>query len=355
MQKQITSLILAFVLAAVLSSCARQASGQKGVMIIPKEDQQEVDVLMDGQPFTSYIFDSKYDVLKKPVLYPLRSPSGVVITRGYPLEPKAGERTDHPHHIGLWFNYGNVDGLDFWNNSSAIPAERAPHMGHIVHRAITETKSGEDSGVLGVSMDWNTHDNKTLMKEDARYVFHEGENSRAIDYIVTLTALDKTVQLHDNKEGVLGIRVTRALELPTKRPIKLTGPDGKPMEVPVLDNEGVTGDYLSSEGATGEDVWGTRGRWVELTGVVEGQPVTLAILDHPDNVGFPTYWHARPYGLFAANPLGQAVFSNGKKQLNYELPAGKSVTFRYRILILSGKATADQMEQEYQDWIHVTS
>lgn len=355
MYKRLISLVLALMLAAVLSNCAQQASAQKGVVVIPNESEKEVDILMDGQPFTSYIFDSKYDVLKKPTLYPLRAPSGVVITRGYPLETKAGERTDHPHHIGLWFNYGNVDGLDFWNNSSAIPAERAPKMGHIVHTGITETKSGEDAGVLGVTMDWNNHDNKTIMKENARYVFHKGENRRVIDYIITLTAQDQTVKMPDDKEGVLGIRVTRALELPTKRPIKLTGPDGKPMEVPVLDNTGVTGDYLSSEGVTGEDVWGTRGRWMELTGVVEGHPVTLAILDHPDNVGFPTYWHARPYGLFAANPLGQAIFTNGKKHLNYELPAGQSVTFRYRILILSGKASADQMEQEYQDWIHVRS
>jgi len=120
--------------------------------------------------------------------------------------------------------------------------------------------------------------------------------------------------------------------------------------VPRLDNTGVTGHYRSSEGVEGDSVWGTRGRWTMLTGVLGGKPVTLAMLDHPKNVGFPTYWHARGYGLFAANPLGLKIFSNGKEQLNFRLGPGQSTTFRHRVLILSGTATPQQIEAYYQDF-----
>jgi len=118
----------------------------------------------------------------------------------------------------------------------------------------------------------------------------------------------------------------------------------------MLNNEGVTGHYHSSEGLEGDSVWGTRGRWTMLTGIVQGEPVTLAILDHPTNVGFPTYWHARGYGLFAANPLGEKVFTNGKGELNFKLAPGQSTTFRHRVLILSGTATPEQIEAYYRDF-----
>jgi hypothetical protein len=109
------------------------------VQVIPHVAEQRVDVLVGGKPFTAYIWPNS---LKKPVLYPLRTASGATVTRGYPLEPRAGERVDHPHHAGLWFNYGDVNGLDFWNNSTAIKAEDAPKMGTIVHRSVGETTSG---------------------------------------------------------------------------------------------------------------------------------------------------------------------------------------------------------------------
>ncbi len=333
----------------------QQVFAQAGVRIVPKESEQKIDVLMDGELFTSYILDSKYEVLKKPALYPLKSPSGVEITRGYPLESKPGERVDHPHHIGLWFNYGDVNGLDFWNNSSAIPEDRQDEMGHIVHWGVNEVKNGEQSGELVVTSGWLSPDNQVLLREETRFVFHKRPAARVVDRISTLTATGQRVRMHDNKEGMLGLRVTRALEYPSERPLRLTGPDGEPMEEPVLDNEGVNGEYTSSEGITGVEVWGTRAKWMKLSGVVEGQPVTVAILDHPDNVGYPTFWHARAYGLFAANPLGQAVFTEGDMQLNYELPAGESVTFKYRILIIPGRDTADQVEQEYQKWVRETT
>jgi hypothetical protein len=195
-------------------------------------------------------------------------------------------------------------------------------------------------------------DGHPILRETTRFVFQGGPNLRAVDRITTLTALDQRVVFHDNKEGVIGLRVRRELEQPSTEPLVFTDANGKPTSVKVLDNTGVTGSYRSSEGKTGDAVWGTRGRWTMLTGKVDQESVTLALLDHPKNTGFPTYWHARGYGLFAANPLGQEVFSNGKEKLNFTLEPKQAVTFRYRLLILSGGITPDQVEAQYQRFVN---
>jgi hypothetical protein len=322
-------------------------AGQPMVQVVARESARRVDVVVDGKPFTSYLFPT---TLEKPVLYPLLTSSGKAVTRGFPLEPRPGERVDHPHHVGLWFNYGNVNGLDFWNNSYDIPAARAPEMGTIVHRAIRGTRSGRGEGELDVSMEWVDHQGKVLLREDTRFLFHAADDLRGVDRITTLTAVNGPVSFTDNKEGVIGMRVARALEQPATQPEIFTDASGRPTSVPVLNNEGVTGKYRSSEGIEGDAVWGTRGRWAMLTGVLQGEPVAVAILDHPKNVGFPTYWHARGYGLFAANPLGQAALSDGKETLNFRLDAGRSTTFRHRILILSGPTSPDRVERLYQEW-----
>src|ERR1700722_4320196 len=126
---------------------------------------------------------------------------------------------------------------------------------------------------------------------------------------------------------------------------------GRPTTVAKLDNTGVNGTYLTSEGKKGDAAWGTRGRWCNLSGLVGDEPVTITILDHPENPGFPTYWHARGYGLFAANPLGQKIFSNGKEELNFSLVPHASATFRYRVLISSAILTPEATEAAYKDFI----
>src|SRR5215510_724003 len=149
------------VLASILASVALVAAAPSGVTVVPNEAERRVDVLIDGRPFTSYIWPTS---LKKPVLYPLRTAKGTLVTRGFPLDPRPGERVDHPHHVGLWLNHGNVNGLDFWNNSDAIKPADAPKMGTIVHRRIVQAKSGADQGTLTVETAWMTHDNKQLLK-----------------------------------------------------------------------------------------------------------------------------------------------------------------------------------------------
>jgi hypothetical protein len=171
------------------------------VTVIANEQARRVDISIDGQPFTSYIWPT---TLKKPVLYPLRTAKGTIVTRGFPLEQRPGERVDHPHHAGLWFNYESVNGIDFWNNSDAIKPANAPKMGAIVHRSIVSAKGGSQQGELGVETDWITFDKKVLLQEHTRFVFRGGAGFRSVDRLTTLRALDEKVDFKDEKRRPLG-------------------------------------------------------------------------------------------------------------------------------------------------------
>ena len=331
--------------AALLALVAIRASSEPPpqVEVHASPAERRVDVTVGGKPFTAYIWPER---LAKPVLYPIRSARGTLITRGFPLDPRPGERVDHPHHVGLWFNYGDVNGVDFWNNAETLPKEQQAKMGRIVHKAIASTTSGAGVGELVVDADWVMPDGSVVLREHTRFVFRADGDTRSIERDTQLTAGDKPVAFPDNKEGVLGLRVARGLEQPADKPEVFTDASGKPTAVPVLDNTGVTGSYTSSEGLTGDKVWGTRGRWCALGGKVEGEDVVLLVLDHPKNPGYPTYWHARGYGLFAANPLGQAALSNGKETLNFTLQPKASTTFRHRFLVLPGPLSKERAERE---------
>jgi Methane oxygenase PmoA len=341
----------AVVATVFLVCCAWATQGASGdrIKVIVNESARRVDIIIDGTPFTSYVWPT---TLAKPVLYPLRAADGTIVTRGFPLEPRPGERVDHPHHAGMWFNYGNVNDFDFWNNSDAIKLEDAPKMGNVIHRKIVSAKAGSEEGDLVVETDWITGKKNLVLKENTQFIFRGGPKFRSIDRITTLQAQGEKVVFHDDKEGLLGIRVARALEAPSDKPEVFTDGSGRPTSVAKMDNTGVNGVYLTSEGKKGEAAWGTRGRWCMLSGRVGDDPVTIAIFDHPANPGFPTYWHARGYGLFAANPLGRNIFTNGKEPaMNFSIAPRESVTFRYRVLILSELASAEAAEKEYKDFV----
>ncbi len=311
-----------------------------------KDDaNRKIDITINGKPFTSYIYDGQ---TPKPILYPLITKSGKTVTRGFPYEPRPNERVDHPHHAGHWFNYGDVNGLDFWNNSYAIPEEKKHQYGTIYHQEILQ--SDEDNGILKIKAIWRSPEDIDLMEEITEFTFSEKEDTRIIDRSTTLNAL-KDVSFKDNKEGMIGIRVARELELVSDKPALYTDAVGNVTEVEALNNEGINGNYFSSEGLTGNDVWGTRNKWVKLESEIEGETVSITILDHKRNIGYPTYWHARGYGLFAANPLGQAIFSEGKETLNFKLDKNESVTFNYRILIHNGsKLTNNALNTSFNEF-----
>lgn len=330
-----------------LAVSALSQKPDNGVLVVADEAHKRVDITIDGKPFTSYIWPTS---LKKPVLYPLIDDEGITVTRGYPLEPRPDERVDHPHHAGLWFNYGNVNGFDFWNNSDAIKPEDRAKMGTIRQTGILSTKSGPNQGELVVGSVWITGDDKEILKQTTRYIFSRRKQARVIDLAITLKADDRVV-FSDNKEGLLGMRVARWLESPDEKGGVFLDAHGNPTQVeapPVATGtpNPASGIYLTSEGAHGSAVWGTRGRWCALSGHTGNSTVTIVMIDHPDNPGYPTFWHARGYGLFAANPLGRTIFEPKQLPLNFSIERGQSATFRFRVVIYSKVAGGDEVNRE---------
>jgi hypothetical protein len=305
-------------------------------------ESQKVDITIDDDFFTSYRYP---DDMEKAVLYPVKATSGHLVTRGFPLDPRPRERVDHPHHVGIWFNYGDVNGLDFWNNSYAIAEDQKHRYGKIVHVKVVGLESGE-KGKLMVESLWKTNEGKTLMQEYTTLIFSSENDTRIIDRVTKLEAIED-IHFEDSKEGMYAIRVAKELELPDSEPVLYIGQDGKTMADKTLDNTGVSGTYLSSEGLEGNDVWGTRGAWTILKGNIDGDSTAISIIDHPDNIGYPTYWMARGYGLYAANPLGQKVYSNGELELNFKLNKGEEVVFKYRMLIHSGSELKEDAVEKH--------
>ncbi|MGA8730824.1 MAG: PmoA family protein [Terracidiphilus sp.] len=322
------------------------ASSAKGVQVVADEAHRRVDITIDGDPFTSYIWPTS---LKKPVLYPLTTDEGITVTRGYPLDPRPGERVDHPHHAGLWFNYGNANGFDFWNNSDAIKPENRSKMGSVVFKKLESTKSGPERGELVVESTWVTGENQPILDQTTRYIFIRRSHARVIDQVITLEAIDRVV-FNDDKEGLLGMRVARWLESPDEKGGVFMDASGRPTKVDAADKADASGVYLTSEGVKGEAAWATRGRWCSLTGHSDNHEVTIAIFDHPANPGYPTYWHARGYGLFAANPLGRSIFDPKQPAFNFSLGKNQSVTFRYRVILFSRNASAGELNREAESF-----
>jgi hypothetical protein len=321
------------------------AAPAKGVQVVPNEAQRRVDITIDGAPFTSYIWPT---TLKKPVLYPIIDADGVTVTRGYPLEKRPGERVDHPHHAGLWFNYAKVNGFDFWNNSEAIKPENRAKMGTILHTKIVSTKSGADRGELVVESVWITGEDKQILTETTRYIFSLRNGARVIDQEVTLKSLGHVV-FADEKDGLLGLRVARWLESPDEKGGIFMDSNGNPTKVDSVPADAAnpaTGVYLTSEGKQGEAAWGTRGRWCSLAGHTGSHTVTIVLFDQPKNPGYPTYWHARGYGLFAVNPLAPSIFDSKQPALNLTLEKDQSVTFHYRVMLYSRTASPEELNRE---------
>ncbi|TXK37033.1 hypothetical protein FVR03_16180 [Pontibacter qinzhouensis] len=340
------SLLFGFSVSCTTKQPARSTAEER-ITITAYEADRKLEVHIDGKLFTAYRYPTD---LYKPVLYPVHAANGTPITRGWPYEPRPAERTDHPHQVGMWLNYGDVNGLDFWNNSNAIKPENKHRYGTIRHHAVKRVQNGNEQAELEVQMQWLSPDNVVLLQEETRYIFKGDANSRIIDRITTLTAQQQEISLEDNKEGFYAIRVARELEHPTASPAKYIDANGKEVDLSTGD-PAVTGKYLSSRAVEGEAVWGTRAEWVALRGTIKDQPVSVTIMDHPKNVGFPTYWMARGYGLFSANPLGQKVLSEGKEELHFKLAPGEAVTFRYRLLIKDGQTqTADSTHHAYEEF-----
>ncbi len=282
--------------------------------------EAEIRVLCDGEIFTSLHFGD----VQKPYLYPVNSARGVSITRGYPMDSRPGEAKDHPHHTSLWFAHGDVNGHDFWHG---------PHGERIVHvesQVLPTTPSKLNPGVQSI-FEWRDPDGEVICTEQRIMRVSADQLTRTIDFDLTLIATDEQVTFGDTKEGTFALRLAPTL--------RLTGGAAQ-------------GSARNSEGVTGKDVWGKRAKWIEYSGPIGGETVGVVIFDHPDNPRHPTWWHAREYGLVAANPFGRRAFEGKRQQAgDIVIQKGESIRLRYRIVIHDGAWDADRLEAAFREWI----
>jgi len=289
------------------------ASPQTWKAVHVKREGDRIDILIGGQPFTTYCFGP---AAAKPYLFPLRSALGTVVTRGFPIVSNIpGEDHDEPHQRAMYFAHGDINGYDFWGEAEFArwSHHSASTFGRTVFRTLDELHSGDDSADLRAEFDLVTSERKKIAEETQAYTFSGDEHVRIIDCKFTIHANHGPLRMGDTKEGTFAVRVVKALAPPA-------------------------GHMINSDGATGEkEIWGRRADWVDYYGNVAGESVGVAILDHPENLRHPTFWHARQYGLLAANPFGLREFLRDRhRDGSYVIPADGSLILRYRVLIHHG-------------------
>lgn len=290
-------LFLSWSVVSVLSAAPPEVAAER--------TESGVRVTIDGKVFTEYWGRGA----QRPYLYPIIGPSGANLARPFPMEKGGAE--DHKHHRALWFAHGAVNGIDFW-------ADGEKH-GRQEHAEVTDLKVGQGEVSFSTSTNWVSSKGEPVLT-DARQIsiraFEDG--SRSVDFAITLTASHGPVVLGDTKEGTFALRVCPSL---------------------THEGDGAQGKMLSSEGKKDGAVWGKQAPWVTYYGPdPKGEAVAVTIFDHPTNLRHPTWWHARTYGLFAANPFGKHDFEKleDKTVGDVKLAAGESLTLKYRVHIAAG-------------------
>lgn len=340
-------LLRALLLSSLLGA-ALDAGAASGVTVVETNDRVRIEI--EGELFTEYWFQMKQhpaiatdrsgntttNPTRHTYFYPLLGPGGVPMTRSWPMRNDvAGEEKDHPHHRSLWFSHGAVNGIDFWAET--------PKAGRIQHDRFLELKSGKDEGVLRSSCQWIAPDNKVICTDERTLrVYNRGPKERLFDFEITIKAAGSDVVFGDTKEGTMAVRVNEQMRVTRGRNNPGTGH--------IVLASGVRDDAPPARGGT--KTWGQRAEWCDYWGTIDGRTVGIAIFDHPSNPVHPTYWHVRDYGLFAANPFGIHDFEKkpaGAGNLN--IPAGKSVTFKYRFYIHEGDEKQARVARRYQEYV----
>jgi len=311
---------------------------------------KRLDITIDNKYFTSYLFQDS--ILRKPVLYPIYTSNEIRVTRGFPFSSNPGERIDHPHHYGIWFNHGIVNEVDYWN-SSVDPVKPHLRYGRIEHKAFLKIESGK-VGKLQVEKEWFNDEGKLVLNEVTTYTFSGDKNTRTITHETTLMAPNEDVFFKDSKEGMFGIRVRRELEVPSDEPAVFLDENLEPFSKKIINQEHVTGHYRNSENIEGyPDVWGKRAKWVQLSGQVDKENIAITIFDHPSNINHPPHWHARDYGLFSVNSLGSSAYTKGKEEMNFTLKKGASISFKHQVIIAnSTEQSLNEIEDIYKKAFH---
>jgi hypothetical protein len=312
------------------------ATGWAQVTLTRTSESVAIDI--DGKPFTVFFIGGAN--LNRPYLYPLRSASGKIVTRSVPAGQLPGETTDHPHHAGVFYGHGDVNGYNYWaiQNVPAPPSKLDATMGRIVLDHVVSVKSGKESGSVHTVFSWLKPDGQRLLAETRKMIFYAHPELRIIDFEFDFAAIDKVV-FRDTKEGTFALRVATPLEEPPVAP--RAGASGPAR----------TGTLVNATGGEREaGVWGKRSPWVDYSGELDGEKVGVLMMDHPDNPRHPTYWHSRGYGLHSINPFGVSDFLKDKSQNgSLTLAPGEHVRFKYRVVVHQGASGArcDELYKEY--------
>ena len=319
---------------AVWSPIAAQAQNWS---IVKEDSDPAMQILCDGMLVTKY----HYEEGPRPYFYPVIGPAGEPITRGFPMDPHDDEARDHYHHRSMWFGHKGVNGVDFWAEPQSWPEGKMPaatKLGKIVHRGFSSMKMGTNPAQFTVRNDWVGPDGAKVCEDTRTYTFTKtAAGAILIDWDVTIKAPDGPVTFSDDKDGTMSIRVIPGLQL-----------------VSVADKtKPSTGHILSAAGAKDQDAWGKRAKWVDYFGVDrKGNATGVAIFDHPENLRHPTWWHARDYGLFCANPFGiQAFEKKDKPEGEYSIPAGGALRLRYRFYLHKGTAEEAGIPAAYGEYV----
>ena len=304
------------------------------VSVVREGDRIEVSI--GGEPFTTFYFRSD---ATKPYLHPLRAQDGTVVTRSYPMEQVEGEQTDHPHHRGLWFGHGEVNGVDFWATEKEQRARG--NAGTIALDKIAAVESGETEGRTDASFAWNDPQGVRLLTERRAMRFSRSGHDNLVDFDIVLVAETDTVHFGDTKEGTFAVRMATELEEPHLRA------KGIPR----------TGKIVNASGQASEaNTWGKRSPWVDYSGRIAGKSLGVAIFDHPGNPKHPTYWHVRGYGLFAANVFGEHDFyADESRDGSITLKKGETLRFRYRVVVHPGRTADADLARKHAEWARVGS
>jgi hypothetical protein len=303
---------------ALCSVACRMCVAQDMPVSVKQESPGLISVAINGQPFTE-LHMGRED--PKPYLAPLRTASGKIVTRHYPMEEVAGESHDHQHHRGLWIGYGEISGINFWENERSY---KTTNRGTIVLDRLGKLQSGKDSGSIAARFRWLSPDGKLMLLEDRQTTFSGNSVERMITIDLTLTA-KADVQFADTKEGFFALRLADSM------------------------NEQHGGLMTNSEGAKGEkNVWGKRANWVDYVGTVEGQKVSILMQVDPQSYNSPTRWHSRAYGLFAANPFGLKDFEpKSTEKGGKSLRKGEKLHFIYRVVIRDGEFSETELHLQW--------
>jgi hypothetical protein len=270
-----------------------------------------VRVEIDGQLFTEYVFRGA----DRPYCYPLLAPDGTSLTRDFPMKATPGEDHDHPWHRSLWFAHSVVNGVDFWNEPVGDLARSPKDKGKILHEALVETTNSR----IRARNRWNGPDGRLICTDETTVTVHATSDGRFLDYDVTLRALpNEALLIGDNKDGTMAVRVAQWMTLPHKYQ---------------KEDAGGMGHIVTANGDRDGAAWGKRADWCDYYAEHNGKTYGVALFDHPQNLRHPTWWMARAYGLFGANPFGQHDYESLEDQPHigdYTIPAGGSLTLRYR-------------------------